>query len=196
MRAMQGRNVAWLIAALVVAVALNPMLKAIGLLPRDVFMQLGIFYPGLPQLVFGPLIAVLSLVCFLKTREVSVFPIIGIVRALSLSIAFPANIEHSGTGLAGILAGFIAAYIVNRGQAADFRSLVPKLAGLYAALYAAGNYATTLMFGPAAQTKIIVSTPHLAGGVVLGALVLGVLLGALTCRLMPQGTSELSGVSG
>ncbi len=195
MRTLQGKNLPWLIAALVLAVVMNPLLKAIGLLPAYVFKQLGIFYPGLPQLVFGPLIALLSVVCFLKTRDVMVFPIIGVVRALSLSYVFPANLEHSGTGLAGILAGFIAAGLVKSAGTVQWRTWLPMLAGLYAAIYAAGNYATTLIFGPAAQTKIIVATPHLASGVVVGALALGAVLGSLAYVAMQQETSELAGAA-
>jgi hypothetical protein len=40
-------------------ITINPVLKLIGLLPADVFRSLEIFYPGLPQIVFGPLMAFL-----------------------------------------------------------------------------------------------------------------------------------------
>jgi hypothetical protein len=57
---------------------------------------------------------------------------------------------------------------------------LPLLAGLYAGLYAAGNYLTALYFGPAAQTRIILLAPDLAVAVVIGSCVLGGLLGAVT----------------
>jgi hypothetical protein len=58
------------------------------------------------------------------------------------------------------------------------------LAGLYAGLYAACNYMTTFVFGPAAQNAVIFASPLIAAGVVIGSLVLGTFLGALACRVM------------
>src|SRR5258708_29183854 len=100
------------VGAPLIGVAINPLLKLIGLLPADVFRSLGIFYPGLPQIVFGPLMAFLLLALFLKTGKPMVFPVIGFLRAISLSFVFPANLEHSGTLLAAIVAGGAAAYLL------------------------------------------------------------------------------------
>ncbi len=58
------------------------------------------------------------------------------------------------------------------------------LAGLYAGLYAAFNYLSTVVFGPAAQTAIILGSPLRTLGIVVGSFVLGTLLGFLACRLM------------
>ena len=175
-------QVAWIVAITLIAVTINPFLKSIGLLPRDVFDSFGIMYPGLPQIVFGPLMGFFLLVCFIKTGEPLVFPVIGILRALSLGFVFPANLQHLGTGLAGILAGFVAAALVKRAERINFALWLPLLAGLYAGFYAAGNYATTLMFGSAAQNQIILSDPRTLG-VVVGSVVLGLLLGILGQRL-------------
>ena len=171
-------QIAWIIAITLIAVTVNPFLKSIGLLPADVFRSLGIMYPGLPQIVFGPLMAFLLLVCFVKTGEPLVFPGIGILRALSLGFVFPANPEHLGTGLAGILAGFIAAALVKNAPRINFAIWLPLLAGLYAGFYAAGNYLTTLIFGKAAQTQIILSDWRTLA-VIIGSLVIGLLLGIL-----------------
>jgi hypothetical protein len=149
-----------------------------------VFRSLGIFYPGLPQIVFGPLMAFLLLLLFLKTGKAMVFPIIGFLRAVSLSFVFPANLEHSGTLVAAIIAGGIAAALLNRVDRAPSGMWLPVLAGLYAGLYAACNYMTTFVFGPAAQNAVIFASPLIAAGVVIGSLVLGTFLGALACRVM------------
>ena len=102
MRNMTRSDWAWIAGITIICVTINPALKAVGLLPADVFKSLGIFFPGLPQIVFGPLIAFLMLLCFAKTGEPLVFPVIGILRALSLAYLFPKNPEHLGTCIAGI----------------------------------------------------------------------------------------------
>jgi hypothetical protein len=175
-------QIAWIVALTLIAVTLNPFLKSIGLLPRDVFVSLGVKYPGLPQIVFGPVIAFLLLVCFIKTGEPLIFPGIGILRALSLGFVFPANLDHLGTGLAGILAGFIAAALVKNTHRVNMAVWLPLLAGLYAGFYAAGNYLTTLIFGKAAETQIIVSDWRTIA-VIAGSLVIGLGFGAIGQRL-------------
>lgn len=175
-------QVTWIAAIALIAATLNPFLKSVGLLPRDVFVSFGIMYPGLPQIVFGPVMAFLLLVCFIKTAESLIFPGIGILRALSLGFVFPANLDHLGTGIAGILAGFIAAALIRNARRVNLAVWLPLLAGLYAGFYAAGNYLTTLTFGDAAQGQIIVSdwrTP----GVIAGSLMLGLVFGAVGQRL-------------
>src|ERR1700730_667357 len=109
MGGMRRDDVIWIVVVTVVAVTINPVLKLIGPLPADVFRSLGIFYPGLPQIVFGPLMAFLLLLLFLKTGKAMRFPILGFLRAVSLSCVLPANLEHSGTLVAAIIAGGIAA---------------------------------------------------------------------------------------
>ena len=47
-----------------------------------------------------------------------------------------------------------------------------------------GNYLTTLMFGAAAQTSIILGSPHIAVGIVAGSLVIGLLLGVVVYGVM------------
>jgi hypothetical protein len=184
MSGMRRDDIIWTVVITIIAVAINPVLKSIGLLPADVFRSLGIFYPGLPQIVFGPLMAFLLLLLFLKTGKAMVFPIIGFLRAVSLSFVFPANLEHSGTLVAAIIAGGIAAALLNRVDRAPSGMWLPVLAGLYAGLYAACNYMTTFVFGPAAQNAVIFASPLIAAGVVIGSLVLGTFLGALACRVM------------
>src|SRR5436305_13902760 len=112
MSGMRRDDVIWTIVITVMAVTINPVLKSIGLLPADVFRNIGIFYPGLPQIVFGPLMAFLLLLLFLKTGRAMVFPVIGLLRALALSFVFPANLEHSGPLLAAIIAGAFAAALL------------------------------------------------------------------------------------
>src|SRR5262245_47120492 len=146
MRGMRRDDIVWTVVITIIAVTINPILKSIGLLPADVFRHLGIFYPGLPQIVFGPLMAFLLLLLFLKTGNAMVFPVIGFLRALSLSFVFPANLEHSGTLLAAIIAGGMAVMLLNNPRS---RLWLPMLAGLYSGLYAACNYLTTFIFGPA-----------------------------------------------
>lgn len=175
-------QIAWIVAIALIAVTVNPFLKSIGLLPRDVFVSYGIMYPGLPQIVFGPLMAFLLLACFIRTGEALIFPGIGVLRALSLGFVFPANPEHLGTGLAGILAGFVAAALVKNARRINFAVWLPLLAGLYAGFYAAGNYLTTLIFGNEAQTQIILSDWRTLG-VIVGSLALGLFLGVLGHRL-------------
>ena len=184
MSGMRRDDIIWTVVITIIAVAINPVLKSIGLLPADVFRSLGIFYPGLPQIVFGPLMAFLLLLLFLKTGKAMVFPIIGFLRAVSLSFVFPANLEHSGTLVAAIIAGGIAAALLNRVDRAPSGMWLPVLAGLYAGLYAACNYMTTFVFGPAAQNAVIFASPLIAAGVVIGSLVLGTFLGAHACRVM------------
>src|SRR5262245_62394530 len=184
MRGMSRDDMIWTIAITLIAVTINPILKSIGLLPADVFRSLGIFYPGLPQIVFGPLMAFLLLLLFLKTGRPMVFPVIGFLRAVSLSFVFPANLEHSGTLLAALVAGGVAAALLNRADRTPYGWALPVLAGLYAGLYAACNYVTTFVFGPATQNAIIFASPLKAIGVVIGSLVLGFVLGMLACRVM------------
>src|SRR4051795_9749279 len=74
MSGMRRDDIIWTMVITLIAVTINPILKSIGLLPADVFRSLGIFYPGLPQIVFGPLMAFLLLLLFLKTAQPLVFP--------------------------------------------------------------------------------------------------------------------------
>jgi hypothetical protein len=180
---MRRDDIVWTVVITVIAVTINPVLKFVGLLPADVFKNLGIFYPGLPQIVFGPLMAFLLLLLFLKTGRPMVFPVIGFLRALSLSFVFPANLEHSGTLLAAIVAGGLAMMLLNKAEGRSSMWL-PTLTGFYAGLYAACNYLTTFVFGPTAQSQEIMAWPLPALGVVIGSFVLGFVLGLLACRLM------------
>ena len=77
MSSMRRDDIIWMLVVTFIAVTINPILKSIGLLPADVFRSLGVFYPGLPQIVFGPLMAFLLLLLFLKTGKPMVFPVIG-----------------------------------------------------------------------------------------------------------------------
>src|SRR5262249_16003940 len=135
MRGMRRDDIIWTLVITVIAVTINPALKSIGLLPADVFKSLGIFYPGLPQIVFGPLMAFLLLLLFLKTAKPLVFPVIGFLRALSLSFVFPANLEHSGTLLAALVAGGRAVIRPKNNPEGGAESWVPALAGLYFGLF-------------------------------------------------------------
>jgi hypothetical protein len=184
MTSMRRDDWLWTIVITLVAVTINPILKSIGLLPADVFRGLGIAFPGQPQIVFGPLMAFLLLALFLKTGQAMVFPVIGFLRALSLSFVFPANVEHSGTLLAAIVAGGAAVMLLKRADWAQSRLWLSLLAGLYAGLYSACNYLTTVLFGPSSQTAIILSSPGRTIGIVIGSFVLGTLLGLLACWLM------------
>jgi hypothetical protein len=177
-------DILWMTAIALIAVTINPILKSIGLLPADVFRSLGVFYPGLPQIVFAPLMAFLLLMCFIKTGKASVFPIIGTLRAISLCFVFPANLEHGGTLLAAILGGGVAAWLLNRTDRARSGFWLPGLAGLYAGLYSACNYLSTFAFGTAAHNAAISAEPHKAIAVVVGSHILGALLGFAACRLM------------
>src|SRR5919201_4931089 len=160
MTSMRRDDVIWIVVVTLIAVTINPILKSIGLLPADVFRNLGISFPGQPQIVFGPLMAFLLLALFLKTGSAMVFPVIGFLRALSLSFVFPANVEHSGTLLAAIVAGRAAVLLLlNNPQWARSSLWLSLLAGLYAGLYAAFNYLSTVAFGPAAQTAVILGAP-------------------------------------
>ena len=69
MSGMRRDDIIWTMVITLIAVTINPILKSIGLLPADVFRSLGVFYPGLPQIVFGPLMAFLLLLLFLKDRS-------------------------------------------------------------------------------------------------------------------------------
>jgi hypothetical protein len=180
MKGMQRDDVTWIVVVTLIAVTINPILKFIGLLPADVFRSLGISFPGQPQIVFGPLMAFLLLALFLKTGKAMVFPVIGFLRALSLSFVFPANVEHSGTLLAAIVAGGAAALLLNNPQWARSNVWLSLLAGLYAAF----NYLSTVVFGPAAQTAVMLGSPLRVISIVVGSFVLGTLLGLLACRLM------------
>ena len=142
-------------------------------------MGWGAPFPGLEQLFFGPVMAFLLLLCFMKTRRAFVFPVIGILRALALGFVFPANLEHLGTGIAGILAGFFAASLMRNAATVRLCRWLPLLAALFSGLYAAGNYMTSVYFGPAAQTRIILLSPGYAAAVVVGSLALGGLLGTV-----------------
>jgi hypothetical protein len=184
MSRMRRDDIIWTIVITLIAVTINPILKSIGLLPADVFRGLGVFYPGLPQIVFGPLMAFLLLLLFMKTGQPMVFPVIGLLRAFSLSFVFPANLEHSGTLLAAIVAGGVAAMLLKNGERARSGVWLPALAGLYAGLYTACNYLTTFIFGPAAQNAVILDSPFKAAGVTIGSLVLGTIVGLIACRLM------------
>lgn len=185
MSSMRRDDIIWTIAITLIAVTINPILKSIGLLPADVFRSLGIFFPGLPQIVFGPLMAFLLLMLFMKTGKPMVFPVIGVLRALSLSFVFPANLEHSGTLIAALVAGWIAAVLLKNGERAGSSGMwLPTLAGLYAGLYAACNYLTLFVFGPTTPQAVVIASPLKAVGVVFGSLVLGTLFGVLACRLM------------
>jgi hypothetical protein len=184
MTGMRRDDIVWTLVITLIAVTINPVLKSIGLLPADVFRNLGIFFPGQPQIVFGPLMAFLLVMLFLKTGKAMVFPVIGILRAISLSFVFPANIEHSGTLLAALVAGGVAVMILNNAQWAQSRNWLAFLAGLYSGLYAVCNYISTLWFGSAAQTATILGNPTRTIGIVVGAFVLGTVLGYLACTLM------------
>jgi hypothetical protein len=184
MTGMRRDDVIWTVVVTLIAVTINPILNVLGLLPADVFQNLAISFPGQPQIVFGPLMAFLLLALFLKTGRAMVFPVIGFLRALSLSFVFPANVEHSGTLLAAIVAGGAAVLLLNNPQWARSHVWLSLLAGLYAGLYAAFNYLSTVAFGPAAQTAVILGSPSRTIGIIVGSFVLGTLLGLLACRLM------------
>ena len=184
MASMRRDDIIWTLVITLIAVTINPVLKSIGLLPADVFRNLGIAFPGQPQIVFGPLMAFLLLVLFLKTGKAMVFPVVGTLRALSLSFVFPANIEHSGTLLAAIVAGGAAMLVLNNPQWAQSRIWLSLLAGFYAGLYAACNYLSTVVFGTAAQTAVILGSPLRTVAIVVGSFVLGTILGLLGYTLM------------
>jgi hypothetical protein len=178
--AMNRADIVWITGVALVAVTIAPLLKAAGLLPHDLLMSWGMSFPGLEQVFFGPLMAALLLLCFLKTGRPSIFPAIGILRALALGFVFPANLEHLGTGIAGIFAGFVAAALMRNGGSVRLGRRLSLLAALYSGLYAVGNYITSVFFGPAAQTRIIMLSPEFAVLVAAGAFALGGLLGAMT----------------
>jgi hypothetical protein len=179
MGSMRREDIVWTVAVAVIAVAINPVLKLVGLLPSDVFRKLGIAFPGQPQIVFGPLMAFLLLALFLKTGQAMVFPVIGFLRALSL-----ANVERSGTLLAAFVAGGVAAMLLRNPRWAGSHVWLALLAGLYAGLYSAFNYLSIALFGAAAQTALILAAPLRTAGIIVGSFVLGTLLGFVACRLM------------
>lgn len=184
MAGLRRDDIIWIAVITLIAVTINPILKSIGLLPADVFRNLGIAFPGQPQIVFGPLMAALLLMLFLKTGKAMVFPAVGILRAISLSFVFPANIEHSGTLIAALIAGYFAVAILNNPDRAHSQHWLALLAGLYSGLYAACNYLSTLAFGSATQTATILGNPVRTVGIVVGAFVLGGLLGYAVQALM------------
>jgi hypothetical protein len=49
-----GTDVLWIVAVALIAVDVNPFLKSIRLLPADVLRSYGLFFSGLPQIVFAP----------------------------------------------------------------------------------------------------------------------------------------------
>jgi hypothetical protein len=59
MNSMRRDDLTWIVVITLIAVTINPILKFIGLLPADLFRNLGISFPGQPQIAFGPLIAFL-----------------------------------------------------------------------------------------------------------------------------------------
>ena len=181
---MRRDDVIWMLVITLIAVTINPILKSIGVLPADVFRSLGIAFPGQPQIVFGPLMAFLLVMLFLKTGKATIFPVIGTLRALSLSFVFPANIEHSGTLLAAIVAGGAAVVVLNNPQWAQSRAWLSLLGGLYAGLYTVFNYLSTVAFGTAAQTAVILGNPARTIGIIVGSFLLGTALAYLACHLM------------
>jgi hypothetical protein len=181
---MRRDDVIWTLVITLIAVTINPILKSIGLLPADVFRSLGIAFPGQPQIVFGPLMAFLLVMLFLKTGKAMIFPVIGTLRALSLSFVFPANIEHSGTLLAAVVAGGAAVMVLNNPQWAQSRAWLSLLGGLYAGLYTVFNYVSTLAFGMAAQTAVILNNPARTTGIIVGSFLLGTVLAYVACLLM------------
>src|SRR5262249_24990715 len=116
MNSMRRDDVIWTVVVTLIAVTINPILNSLALLPPDVVKSTGIAFPGRRQLVFGPLMAFLLLAFFLNTGKAMVFPVLGFLRALSLSFVFPANVEHSGTLLAAIVAGGAAVLLLNNQQ--------------------------------------------------------------------------------
>ena len=97
---------------------------------------------------------------------------------MSLAYIFPKNPEHLGTCIAGILVGFIAWGLMRNAGRVKLRTWMPTMAALYAGFYAAGNYATTLYFGPAKQTVEILGSSGITLGIVAGSVGLGLLFGA------------------
>jgi hypothetical protein len=184
MSSMRRDDILWTVAIALVAVTLNPVLKSVGLLPADVFRSYGVFYPGLPQIVFAPLFAFLLLLGFIKTGRASIFPIVGTLRALSLCFVFPANLEHGGTLVAALIAGLVAARLLSGSEQQRSVIWLPALGGLYAGLYSACNYVSTFAFGTVAHNAAIMAEPHKAVAVVVGSLILGTALGLVACWLM------------
>ena len=89
-----------------------------------------------------------------------------------------------GTLLAAIVAGWAAVLLLNNPQWARSHIWLSLLAGLYAGLYAAFNYLSTVAFGSTDQTAVILGSPVRVLGIIIGSFVLGTLLGFLACRLM------------
>src|SRR5260370_10479862 len=154
MTSMRRDDVIWTVVVTLIAVTINPILKVLGLLPADVFQNLGISFPGQPQIVFGPLMAFLLLALFLKTGKAMVFPVIGFLRALSLSFVFPANVEHSGTLLAAIVACRSAALLLNNLPGARAPVLVLLLARLFSRAFPPVNLFGTGGVGSGGPTPV------------------------------------------
>src|SRR5260221_8293739 len=148
MTSMRRDDVIWTVVVTLIAVTINPILKVLGLLPADVFQNLGISFPGQPQIVFSPLMAFLLLALFLKTGKAMVFPVIGFLRALSLSFVFPANVEHSGTLLAAIVAGGGAGLLVNKPQCGGGLFFLFLLSGVFAVRFPACYHFMPVAFWP------------------------------------------------
>src|SRR5262249_2573170 len=184
MNSMRRDDVIWIVVVTLIAVTINPILTSVGLLPAAVFRSLCISFPGQPQIVFGPLMAFLLLALLLKTVKAMLFPVIGFLRALSLSFVFPANVERSGTLRAAIVAAGPAVPRLNNPHLPGPSLSLWLLAGLSAGVYAAFNYLSTVVCGPTAETTVILGAPWRTIGIVVGSFVLGTLLGFLACRLM------------
>lgn len=116
MTSMRRDDVIWTVVVTLIAVTINPILKVLGLLPADVFQNLGISFPGQPQIVFGPLMAFLLLALFLKTGKAMVFPVIGFLRAIK-----PAWFDGAGT--AAIIGGILVPSWSVEDAAAHVRTL-------------------------------------------------------------------------
>jgi hypothetical protein len=74
--------------------------------------------------------------------------------------------------------------VLNNPQWAQSRIWLSLLAGFYAGLYAACNYLSTVVFGTAAQTAVILGSPLRTIAIVVGSFVLGTILGLLGYTLM------------
>src|SRR5262245_35378956 len=101
MNSMRRDDVIWIVVVTLIAVTINPILKVIGLLPEAVFKNLAISFPGQPQTWFGPLMAFLLLAWVLKTGRAMVLPVVGFLRALSLSVVSPAQRYLAGCDCCG-----------------------------------------------------------------------------------------------
>ena len=86
--------------------------------------------------------------------------------------------------LAAIVAGGAAVLVLNNPQWAQSRASLSLLGGLYAGLYTLFNYLSTLAFGTAAQTAVILGNPARTMGIIVGSFLLGAALAYLACHLM------------